>query len=56
MILPTDEKCREVIRELDGDPALTRWEADFIASNLTHQTFTAPQKEAIARLLDKYEI
>ncbi len=56
MILPDQAKCRRVIQELDGDPALTQWEADFIASNRTRTVFTDAQRQVIASLNDKYEI
>ncbi len=56
MILPTQEQCRRVVEELDGDPALTQWEADFLASNRTRTFFTDAQRDVIAKLLDKYDI
>ncbi len=56
MVLPSNEECRRVVKELDGDPALTQWEADFIASNRARDIFSDRQREAVARLLDKYEV
>ncbi len=56
MTLPKQDECARVIRELDGDPALTQWEADFIASNRTRTVFTDPQRESVAKLLDKYDV
>lgn len=56
MILPNDQRCAEVLKELDGDPALTAWEWDFITSNLRRVKFTDAQKEAIARLVEKYDV
>jgi hypothetical protein len=44
-----------VIELLDGDPALSQWEQDFISSNLGRTVFTDKQKEVIANLIDKYE-
>ena len=56
MRLPNDDQCIRVITELDGDPELTQWEADFIASNRGRTVFSSAQKEVIARLLEKYEV
>ena len=56
MTLPTHERCALIIKELDGDPELTQWEADFIASNRGRLTFTDRQREVIASLNDKYEV
>jgi len=56
VILPSDERCREIVEELAGDPELTQWEADFIASNRTRTSFTTAQKEAIARMEEKYDV
>jgi len=55
MVLPDQAKCQRVVAELDGDPALTQWEADFLASNRQRSTFTDAQREVIARLVEKYE-
>lgn len=56
MILPTDERCAEIVKELDGDPALTTWELLFIKSNIGRTKFTDAQKEVIIRLEEKYEV
>lgn len=56
MILPKDDRCIEVLKELDGDPSLTAWELNFIKSNRDRTKFTDAQKEVIAKLDDKYEI
>lgn len=56
MILPKQEQCVRVIEELDGDPELTQWEADFVASNRGRTQFSDAQRAVIARLLEKYEI
>ena len=57
MILPSQKECTRVLKELDGDPALTQWEADFIASNRNRRfAFTDAQREVIAKLIDKYEV
>lgn len=55
MILPTDDICRRVMRELDGEPALTEWEYEFVSSNQTRTTFTDRQREIVAKLMEKYE-
>ncbi len=55
MTLPSNETCVRVIKELDGDPSLTQWEDDFVRSNRGRTEFSTPQKEVVARLLDKYE-
>ena len=56
MILPDQDKCARVILELDGEPALTQWEADFVASNRNRKEFTDAQRAVIARMLEKYDI
>jgi hypothetical protein len=56
MILPKDDVCRKIVEELDGDPELTQWEADFISSNRGRLFFTDKQKEIFARLLEKYDV
>lgn len=56
MTLPSNERCAVVVKELDGDPALSQWEQDFIASNRGRTEFTGAQKEVIARLEDKFEV
>lgn len=56
MILPNSEECRRVLSELEGDPALTDWEAEFIESNAERWEFTDAQREVVAGLLEKYDI
>jgi hypothetical protein len=56
MILPTDEECQRVVKELADDPALTQWQSDFIDSNRGRQRFTDRQKEIIAELKEKFEV
>ncbi len=56
MILPKDEDCVRVVKELDGDPELTQWEADFIASNRGRFLFTDKQKLVFTQLLEKYDV
>lgn len=56
MILPTDERCREVLDSLADEPNLTGFEQDFIESNEIRQSFTDKQKEVIAGMLIKYEV
>lgn len=55
MKIPNNEACRAVIRDLEDEPNLTQWEADFIDSNLHRTEFTDAQKLVIARLMEKYE-
>lgn len=56
MILPSDEECVRVMKELENDPALTQWESDFIDSNRGRLRFSDAQKSVIAGLLDKYDV
>jgi hypothetical protein len=56
MKLPDNNRCIHVVKELDGDPALSQWEQDFISSNRGRTEFTSAQKEVIARLEDKFEV
>lgn len=56
MILPNNEECARVLKELVDDPALTDWESDFIDSNLGRASFTDRQKEIIASFKEKYEV
>lgn len=56
MILPTDERCREILDALEDEPNLTTWEAEFVESNATRKTFTDPQRNVIAKFLDKYDV
>ena len=56
MILPSQEKCVRIVAELDGDPELTQWEADFLASNRKRETFTDAQREVLARMMEKYDV
>ncbi len=56
MILPTNEDCQRVVKELEGDPGLTQWQSDFIDSNRGRRHFTDRQKEIIAELMEKFEL
>lgn len=56
MILPNNERCAQVVELLKDDPALSEWERQFIGSNLARVQFSDPQKQVIARLLEKYEV
>lgn len=56
MTLPSNERCVQVLKDLEGDPALTQWESDFIDSNRGRSDFTDRQKEIIASFIDKYEV
>jgi len=56
MTLPSTETCIRVLKELEDDPALTQWEADFIDSNRYRTSFSDAQREVIARFMEKYEV
>lgn len=56
MILPTDDECRRVVDMLLEEPNLTEWERDFMDSNERRATFTQGQREAVARLKEKYDV
>lgn len=56
MILPNDERCREVLDELASEPNLTEFEAEFIDSNAARSCFTDKQKEVIAGLIAKFDV
>lgn len=56
MVLPTNETCVRVLKELKDDPALTQWESDFIDSNLGRSEFTDRQREIIGNFIEKYEV
>ena len=56
MILPDDERCREVIAALCDEPNLTDWEYEFVESNAERKAFTVSQREVVERLSDKYEV
>jgi len=56
MILPNDEECIRVLKELRDDPALTQWQSDFIDSNIGRLRFTDRQKEIIAEMKEKFEV
>jgi hypothetical protein len=44
MILPSNEKCAEILDKLKDEPTLTRWERDFIESNLDRTSFSDRQR------------
>lgn len=56
MILPNDEECIRVIKELEDDPGLTQWQSDFVDSNRGRTRFTDRQKEIIAEMKEKFEV
>lgn len=56
MILPNDEECARVLKELEGEPTLTQWQSDFIDSNRGRVRFTDRQKEIIAEFREKFEV
>jgi len=56
MILPNNEECSRVIKELTDEPNLTEWEFEFVTSCFTRTHFTDKQKEVIAKLKIKYDV
>lgn len=56
MILPSNEECARVLKELEDEPTLTQWQADFVENNLGRQYFTDRQKEIIAELIEKFDV
>lgn len=56
MTLPSNERCAQVLKDLEDDPALTQWESDFIDSNRGRTEFSDRQKEVIAAFIEKYEV
>lgn len=56
LILPTDERCRQVLDQLADEPNVSSFDQDFIESNEFRQEFTAEQREVIARLIEKFEV
>ena len=56
MILPTDEDCIRVLKELRDDPGLSEWQDEFVNSNIGRLRFSDRQKEIIAELMEKFEL
>lgn len=56
MILPTDEECARVLKELEDEPTLTQWQSDFIDSNRGRLHFTDRQKEIVAEFKEKFDV
>jgi len=56
MILPTNERCREVVRALKDEPTLSTWERAFVNENLDRAHWSDPQKLVVARLLERFEV
>lgn len=56
MILPNDEECARLVKELEDDPGLTQWESDFLDSNRGRDRFSDAQKAVFARLKEKFEV
>ena len=58
MLLPTNERCRQVVKALGEDVTteLTEFETDFVESNQGRQEFTDKQKMVVQQLMDKYTI
>lgn len=56
MILPTSERCKEVIAALQNEPALSDWEREFVKSNRDRNHFSDYQKQVIAKLIEAFEV
>ena len=56
MILPSDEECRRILDELEDEPNLTEWEADFVESNAWRKEFSDAQRQVIGKFQDKYDV
>lgn len=56
MTLPSHERCAKILKDLEDEPSLSQWEADFIDSNRGRTTFTDRQREIIAGFEEKYEV
>ena len=56
MEIPDDTKCRKAMKAWANEPALTEWEAEFVESNQDRHEFTAAQRSAIGRMLEKYDL
>ena len=55
-LIPSHDQCRRAIHDLVDEPELSSWEYDFVSSNLNRTEFTDKQKEAVARLMEKYDL
>lgn len=51
-----DEELRKFLKMLDDSDRVTvsDWEAQFIGSNLTRDSFSPKQREIIQKMMDKY--
>ena len=56
MTLPTNERCRQVVRALKDEPELTLFEREFVSSNQDRAHWSDGQKLVVARLIEKFEI
>jgi hypothetical protein len=56
MILPSNEECVRILKELEDDPALTQWESDFIDGNRGRTHFSDRQREIIADFAEKFDV
>ena len=56
MILPSHEECRRILDELEDEPNLTEWEADFVENNADRTFFTDAQRAVIAKFNEKYDV
>lgn len=56
MIIPKDDECRQVVKDLEDEPNLTEWEYNFITSCSTRTSFTDKQKEVFFKLKEKYDL
>lgn len=56
MILPSNDECERVLKELEDEPSLTQWQADFVDSNRGRKFFTDRQREIIAEFKEKFDV
>lgn len=56
MILPTNERCREVVRALKDEPNLNEFERGFVNENQDRAHWSDKQKLIVAVLLEKFEV
>lgn len=56
MLLPKNEICQYVIRELTGCKDLDAWETDFVNGNKDRKEFTDLQREKVGELMKKYDV
>lgn len=56
MTLPTNERCREVVRALKNEPNLNEFERGFVTENQDRAHWSTPQKIVVARLIEAFEV